>query len=406
LEAPKTQLAIVQTAGGVPEIVADDWDRWPESIAWLPDGSGLVVTADDNGRSPVFLVTLGETTVIEPITADDFAYSDVCVAPDEHPTKIYALQTSYLAPPRPVRIDLSGFVGSGTPGHRQPVVAIPLRSPVETPALPGTLREVETTTEDGTRVRAWLALPEDASDSTPAPLVLWIHGGPLSSWNAWSWRWNPWLMVARGYAILMPDPALSTGYGQAFVQRGWGRWGAEPYTDLMAITDTAIALPEIDGTRIAAMGGSFGGYMANWVAGHTDRFKAIVSHAGLWALDQFGPTTDSADYWQRELTPQMALENSPHRFVGNIRTPMLVVHGNRDFRVPFSEGLRLWYELLANSGLAAADDGTTCHRFLYFPDENHWILSPQHAMIWYETVFAFLGEHVLGEPATWPAVLG
>jgi dipeptidyl aminopeptidase/acylaminoacyl peptidase len=213
-------------------------------------------------------------------------------------------------------------------------------------------------------------------------------------------------MVARGYAVLLPDPGLSTGYGQAYVQRGWGSWGADPYADLMAITDAATALPEVDAERTGAMGGSFGGYMANWVAGHTDRFRAIVTHASLWALDQFGPTTDVAFYWAREMTPEMAHANSPHRFVGHIRTPMLVIHGDHDYRVPIGEGLRLWFELLSASGLPADEDGSTVHRFLYFPDENHWVLSPQHAKVWYQTVLAFLAQHVLGEPAELPETLG
>ncbi|MGC3953919.1 MAG: prolyl oligopeptidase family serine peptidase [Propionicimonas sp.] len=397
--APRESLMVVPLAGGEPRPLAAEWDRWPSSIAWLPDGSGLLVTADSDGRGPVFLVGLDQPATVEQVTSDDAVFTDLQVAPDG---LLYALRTSYAAPAEPVRIDLPGYLA----GSRSPVAAEPLRSPVPSPALPGELREIETRAADGVRVRGWLALPQGASAEQPAPLLLWIHGGPLSSWNSWSWRWNPWLMVARGYAVLLPDPALSTGYGQAFVQRGWGRWGAEPYTDLMAITDAAGALPEIDSTRVAAMGGSFGGYMANWVAGHTDRFAAIVTHASLWALDQFGPTTDFAYYWQREMTAEMALANSPHRFVSQIRTPMLVIHGDRDYRVPIGEGLRLWYELLTASGLPAGDDGSTVHRFLYFPNENHWVLSPQHAKIWYQTVLAFLAEHVLGEPAEYPAVLG
>ena len=108
----------------------------------------------------------------------------------------------------------------------------------------------------------------------------------MSSWNSWSWRWNPWLMAARGYAVLLPDPALSTGYGQDFIARAYHQWGDRPYADVMAATDAALARPDIDGSRTAMMGGSYGGYMANWIAGHTDRFAAIVSHAGLWTLDQ------------------------------------------------------------------------------------------------------------------------
>jgi dipeptidyl aminopeptidase/acylaminoacyl peptidase len=404
-QAPVVRLALVPSAGGDVRVLADDWDRWPNSVAWLPDGSGLIATADSQGRGPVYLVTLGEAAIVEQVTSGDATFTDVQVSPDG--TALYALRVSYAAPSEPVRIDLAGFRASGEPGHRRPVAETLLPSPVTAvPTLPGRLREVEATAPDGAAVRGWLAVPDGAGPDAPAPLLVWIHGGPLHSWNAWSWRWNPWLMVARGYAVLLPDPALSTGYGQDFVQRGWGRWGAEPYTDLLAITDAAVALPEIDATRTAAMGGSFGGYMANWVAGHTDRFAAIVTHASLWALDQFGPTTDHSYYWQREMTPEMATANSPHRFVGEIRTPMLVIHGDRDYRVPIGEGLRLWFELLTASGLPAGADGSTVHRFLYFPDENHWVLTPQHAKVWYQTVLAFLSEHVLGEPAELPATLG
>jgi len=235
---------------------------------------------------------------------------------------------------------------------------------------------------------------------------LWIHGGPLGSWNDWAWRWNPWLMAAKGYAVLLPDPALSTGYGQGFIQRGWGAWGGPPFDDLMAATDAACAHPRIDATRIAAMGGSFGGYMANWVAGHTNRFAAIVTHASLWALDQFSPTTDHAYYWRREMTPEMTAANSPHHFVHRISTPMLVIHGDKDYRVPIGEALRLWYELLAKSALPAGEDGSSPHRFLYFPSEDHWVVAPQHAKIWYQVVCAFLAEHVLGESAELPEALG
>ncbi|MGK2853786.1 MAG: alpha/beta hydrolase family protein, partial [Microbacteriaceae bacterium] len=233
-----------------------------------------------------------------------------------------------------------------------------------------------------------------------------IHGGPLASWNAWHWRWNPWLLAAGGYAVLLPDPALSTGYGQAFIQRGWGAWGAAPYTDLMAATDAACAHPRVDESRTAAMGGSFGGYMANWIAGHTDRFDAIVTHASLWALDQFGHTTDGAYWWVSEMTEQMTQRNSPHHHIADIRTPMLVIHGDKDYRVPIGEGLRLWYELLSQSGLPADDDGTSAHQFLYFPSEGHWVGAPQHAKIWYQVVTAFLDNHLFGREVGLPELLG
>jgi len=201
--------------------------------------------------------------------------------------------------------------------------------------------------------------------------------------------------------VLLPDPALSTDYGQAFAARGRGRWGAEPFTDLMALTDAAVAHPEVDEERTAAMGGSFGGYMANWIAGHTDRFRAVVTHASLWDLEQFGPTTDVAYYWSREMTQEMTREHSPSAHVDAITSPLLVIHGDKDYRVPVGEALRLWWELCAR----AEDPATMPHRFLYFPHENHWILSPGHGRVWYETVLAFLATHVLGQPEVVPELL-
>jgi dipeptidyl aminopeptidase/acylaminoacyl peptidase len=384
---PREQLVLVPLAGGELTELAPDWDRWPVELCWTPDSRALIVGAHEQGRSPLFRVDVADGSVVR-LTDDDGAYTDVCVSPDGR--HVYALRAAIDAPAAPVRLDAEG-------AGREPVF---LQSPAPAPEVPGTLTEVTATAEDGTPLRAWLVLPPNA-DTEPAPLLLWVHGGPLHSWNSWTWRWNPWLMASRGYAVLLPDPALSTGYGQAMVDRGWARWGGAPYTDVMALTDAAVARPDIDETRTAAMGGSFGGYMANWIAGHTDRFRAIVTHASLWSLDQFGPTTDDASFWMGELTQEMRDENSPHLSADNITTPMLVIHGDKDYRVPIGEALRLWWDLVHRQ----EDPEQNPHRFLYFPDENHWILKPQHAIVWHKTVFAFLGEHLLGEPFEPPDVL-
>ncbi|OMH25449.1 S9 family peptidase [Tersicoccus phoenicis] len=388
--AGQLQLMLLDLRTGQTSPLAHDWDRWGHPHAWLPDGSGVVVTADQDGRSPVFVIDVA-TSAVRQVTTDDAAYTDLVVGRDG---AAYALQASYAHPAEPVRIDLTTGEVTG------------LRGPVTRSGLPGRLEEVRIAASDGTPLRAWLALPDAASSSAPAPLLLWIHGGPLSSWNSWSWRWCPWLLVARGYAVLLPDPALSTGYGQDFIQRGWGAWGDKPFTDLMEMTDAVVARDDVDDDRTAAMGGSFGGYMANWVAGHTDRFDAVVTHASLWALDNFARTTDMSLYWEKELSPAMTDANSPHHAVADIHTPVLVIHGDKDYRVPINEGLRLWYELLSRSGLAADEEGRSPHRFLYFPDENHWVLKPQHAKVWYGVVGAFLAEHVLGRKESLPTELG
>lgn len=378
-----TELWVAGIDGSDPVRLAPGWDRWPASLRFAPGDDALIVTADDDGRAPIFRVPL-DGSAPERLTHDDYAYSSVEVADDG---VITALRSTWLEPPHPVKV-VNGSV-------------IPLPTPAPVPAPNATLHEVETTAEDGARVRGWLLTPAAASD--PAPLLLWIHGGPLNSWNAWSWRWTPQLMVAKGYAVLLPDPALSTGYGLDFIARGWNAWGDKPFTDLMAITDAVEARDDIDETRAAAMGGSFGGYMANWVAGHTDRFRAIVTHASLWALEQFSGTTDMPTYWLSTFTPEGLVENSPHRHVGNITTPMLVIHGDKDYRVPVGEGLRLWSDLFLHH---ASPEGEMPHRFLYFPNENHWVLTPQHAKVWYETIFAFLAEHALADQGNYPELLG
>lgn len=363
-------------------------DLWPTEPVWSSDSSAVFFTADEHGRRPVFQVDVG-TGAVTRLTGDRGAYSDLCPSPDG--AYLYALRSAVDEPPTPVRLE------TGAPDQepaRIPAPGVPLR-------VPGSLTEVTATGEDGRAVRGWLVLPDSASETAPAPLLLWVHGGPFASWNTWHWRWNPWVMAARGYAVLLPDPALSTGYGQDHIRVGWVDWGGPAYTDLMEITRVAEKRPDIDETRTAAMGGSFGGYMANWIAVNTDRFRAIVTHASLWALDQMFTTTDETAFALRAFGdplrhPGRYEAGSPHRHADKVRTPMLVIHGDRDYRVPIGEALRLWWDLVRHEVDA---------KFLYFPDENHWVLTPGNVVVWNETVLAFLAHHVLGEDWERPELL-
>ncbi|MGY1804457.1 S9 family peptidase [Blastococcus sp. SYSU D00922] len=386
-EPPDYTLLLVDLADGTARDLTPGFDRWPSAPQFSADGAAVYFLADDDGRHALFRVPVDGG---EPVRlTGDGAYSDLQVARDG--SALYALRSAYDSPAVPVRLDPEAPL-------QDPAV---LPSPGSLGPLPGTLHEVEATAADGARVQAWLVLPEGASAATPAPLVLWIHGGPLMSWNSWSWRWCPWVLAARGYAVLLPNPALSQGFGREFVRRGWGQWGGAPFTDLMAAVDAAEQRPDIDASRTAAMGGSFGGYMANWIATQTDRFRAIVTHASLYDLDSFVGTTDAAYYWEKEwgdplAEPKRYEQNSPHRFADAIRTPMLVIHGDKDYRVPIGEALRLWYDL-QKRGIPS--------KFLYFPDENHWVLTPGNSQVWYSTVLAFLAEHVLGEQWERPELL-
>ncbi|SDK88133.1 Dipeptidyl aminopeptidase/acylaminoacyl peptidase [Nonomuraea maritima] len=350
-------------------------DLFPSEVAWAPDSASLYLVADHQGRRPVFHVPLdGE---VRRLTGDHAAYQALGVSPDGG--FVYALRSAVDLAPGPARI----AVADGE------IVDLP--SPAPRPEVPGTLTEISATADDGATVRGWLVLPEGASAADPAPFLMFIHGGPLGSWNDWTWRWQAWIMAQQGYAVLLPDPCMSTGYGQEMIDRGWGNWGPRTQADLDALVDVALARDDVDSERIAALGGSYGGYMANWLAGHTDRYKCIVTHASLWHLDQFSGTTDMSMYWQREFGApgnERYKALSPHESLEAITTPLLVIHGDKDYRVPIGEGLRLWWDLQRVGAEA---------KFLYFPDENHWILKPGNIIAWYETVLAFLAQHVLGQ---------
>ncbi len=382
--AMRIQLWLGNLTDGDGQIVAPDFPNWPEEPAWVADGSAVYFAADEAMQRPIFRLDFGTGEVTR--LTEEGSFTAICPAPSGE--CVYALRSSWSSPLEVVRVGLDGTVTClPTPG-------LPLD-------LPGEVSMVSATAEDGTPLRSWLVMPEGASSSNPAPLVLWIHGGPFASWNAWSWRWCPHLLAERGYAVLLPDPALSTGYGQAFIERAWGVWGDRVMKDLFAALDAVLARADVDAGRTAAMGGSFGGYMSNWVAGHSDRFRAIVTHASLWSLEQFRATTDDPTWWEHQFGspyehPERYFAASPDRGLHSVRTPMLVIHGNLDYRVPISEALRLWTDLVRHEVPA---------KYLYFPDENHWVLKPGNARVWYETVLAFLDHHLLGKEWRRPELL-
>ncbi len=201
--------------------------------------------------------------------------------------------------------------------------------------------------------------------------------------------------------MLLPNPRLSTGYGHHHIAAAWGDWAALPAGDILAAVEAAAGRPDIDGARVAALGGSYGGYMSNWLAVTSDRFGAIVTHASVWDLRLERDTSDAGFLMDREFGDPLRHEDtwrrqSPHRLADSLHTPMLVIHGARDQRVPLGNAHSLWTALQMR-GVPS--------RLLVFPDENHWILKPQNARLWYRTVLAFLDEHVLGKQWERPPLL-
>jgi dienelactone hydrolase len=253
------------------------------------------------------------------------------------------------------------------------------------------------TAKDGTKLQGFLIRPPAFDPAKKYPVKFLIHGGPQGQWgDDWSYRWNPELFAANGYVVVMINMRGSTGYGQTIVDGVNGDWGGKPFTDLMEGLDYAEQhYPFIDKNRECALGASYGGYMANWVEGHTNRFKCIVSHDGMFdAESAFGTTEEDWfniwefrghpwDYYGKPDAENPYRKWSPSLAAKNFHTPMLVVHGQLDYRLDVSEGFQLFDTLQLLK---------VPSKMLYFPDEGHWVLKPQNARLWYKTVNEWVDE--------------
>ncbi|MEE9466133.1 MAG: S9 family peptidase, partial [Candidatus Neomarinimicrobiota bacterium] len=243
------------------------------------------------------------------------------------------------------------------------------------------------------KVHGFLLRPPGFDPAKKYPLLYVIHGGPQNMFgNSFHYRWNAQLFAAPGYVVVMVNPRGSTGYGQQFTDEISGDWGGKVYKDLMAGVDYVLETYDfIDPNRLAAMGGSYGGYMVNWIEGHNDRFNTLISHAGLFNLTSMYYATEELWFpeWDLRGTPHTAPKLfkkwSPHNFVKKFKTPMLVIHGAGDFRVPIGEGLQM-YTALQTMGVES--------KLLYFPDEGHWILKPQNSELWYNTIHEWLARYL------------
>ncbi len=394
LEDPETptssQVWVCRPDGSEARCVSTGIDEaWISEAAFHPGGGRIIVaTPRDNGQ-PLWVVELADGATSR-LTSGTGGFMNVGATAD--PSRVVALGISLGAPPHPVIVDL----GTGE--------STPLASPVPTLPLPGSATIARTTVPgpDGSNeVSGWLVTPPSASPEDPAPLLVFFHGGPLGAWGLWSWGWNPWTAVRRGYAVLLPNPAMSVGFGTEHAWRGWGRWGDEPYTEMLALIDRVVDRADIDSDAVALLGCSFGGYITNWAAGHTDRFRAIVTVSGIWDLPSFASSSDMAPALRRMLTAEDLERFSPHRHAEAIRTPMLIIHGDKDYRIPVAQALAQWADLMET----VPEEGDQPHRLLLFPDEHHVVAKPQNTRVWLETQLAFLDTHVRNRPWHHPELL-
>ena len=379
----KPALTLIDVDGGNLARIALSWDRWPAPSAWTPDGSALIVTADDDGATPVFRVDVA-TGRVDRLTAVDAggSHSDVQVGDDG---TIVGVRSTLSTPPEVFVLDAGS--SSGTPRMLAPLSGFTHSQSV-------VVEQIRVRSTDGAMVQSWIVKPAHVSNAADRlPVLFAIHGGPIGSFgDGWHWRWNALLWANAGYMVVLPNARGSTGFGQEFIEGIWrNQWGAQCYRDLMAVADALEQRPDVDRTRMAALGGSFGGYMTNWIGGNTDRFKALATHASVFSMSAFTGVTDFPAYWLLEMggAPYQDVEAfdkySPARFVQNWKSPTLIIHGERDYRCPIGEGLAL-FEALQHFGVES--------EIVIFPDENHWILKPKNIVAWNHALLDFFARHL------------
>ncbi|MFL6542051.1 MAG: prolyl oligopeptidase family serine peptidase, partial [Chthoniobacterales bacterium] len=315
-----------------------NFDRSISSFTWSPDSKSVFFTAEDRGSAPIYrLAETGAPVQIAATFADDLAFGAN--------NSLYFMQQSIAAPNEIAAIDISPEPKPAAVTHMNDELLSQIdMQPIESFTFKGA---------DNADVQGFMIKPPGFDASTKYPLKFLIHGGPQGAWgNDWSYRWNPELFAANSYVVVMINPHGSTGYGQAFTDAVSRDWGGKPFADLMKGLDYAEkTYPFIDTTREAALGASYGGYMVNWILGHTDRFKCIVSHDGMFNSESAYGTTEELWFneWEFGGPPwknrELYSKFSPHLFADKFKTPTLVVHGQLDYRLDVSQGLDLFTTL-------------------------------------------------------------
>ena len=376
-EADRWQLMLYDRKSGEHKSITASWDRSVDSYSWSPDSTALTVTAEQAGEGALFLVELAGKAPFQ-VTSGG-TVGDVRGNADgtfiftrhtlDQPTEIYRVSAK------------DGRLGPLT--RTNPGLAAFKLRPAEKVWFEGA---------GGTKIQAWVVKPPDFVEGRKYPLLYLVHGGPQNSWqDGWTFRWNAQVFASAGYVVFMPNPRGSTGFGQQFTDDISGDWGGKVYEDLMKGVDFAESLPYVDKGRTGAAGASYGGYMMDWFLGHTTRFRAIVTHAGVYNLTSMYGVTEELWFPEWDLkgtpwaNPDLYAKLSPHTYAKNFKTPTLVTHGELDFRVPIGEGLQL-FTTLQRQGVPS--------KMVYFPDEGHWINKPANSALWYHEFIAWMDRWV------------
>ncbi len=379
-ESDRWRLMVIDRATMRPTNLTEGLDRWVESFTWAPDSTRLFFTVEDRGRTGVQMVQAtggGSRNVISGSSSlDDLQFTS------DGRTMIYSAESG-SSPSEIFRVNSSGGNPYALTHLNDSLLSRYQLTPLEEMSVEGA---------DRTRVSAFIVKPPGFDESQKYPVLFLIHGGPQGAWGeTWTYRWNAQVFAGAGYVVVMPNPRGSTGYGQKFIDDINGDWGGRAYDDIMAVVDTVSQYKYVDSSRLAAAGGSYGGYMVNWILGHTNQFKALVSHDGVFDLRSMAASTEELWFPMWEFkgmpwdNPDMYSKWSPSYFVKDFKTPTLVIHGEEDYRVPFSQGLQLFTALQIQK---------VPSKLLEFPDEGHWVLKPADSALWYHTVLDWVFDWI------------
>jgi dipeptidyl aminopeptidase/acylaminoacyl peptidase len=377
-ESDRFRLVVYNRATKAIRDLLPSFDRWVDEEAWGPDSQTIFFTAGDKGEEPIYATALnGKAKQL----ATEGAYGDLHVLAYRY---LLAAIMTVSAPGEIVKVRVTqDHPLEQNDFQEQPLTH--LNSGILDQLDLGKLESFWFPSIGNVKVEGFIIRPPGFDASKKYPVKFLIHGGPQGEWgDMWSYRWNPELFAANGYVVVMINPGGSVGYGQAFVDRVNGDWGGRPFIDLMRGLDYAEQhYPFIDKNRECALGASYGGYMADWILGHTDRFKCIVSHDGMFNPESAYGTTEELWFneWEFKGTPwtnrELYRRWSPMLAETHFKTPTLVVHSQLDYRLDVSEGYQL-FDTLQRMKVPS--------KMLYFPDEGHWVLKPQNSQLWYKTV--------------------
>jgi dipeptidyl aminopeptidase/acylaminoacyl peptidase len=404
-ESDKFRLALYDRTTKTIKDLLPKFDNWVDEFAWGAGSHQIAFTSGNRGEENIYVTGFAYDTASQIADAGQFSDLHLLARPDYPGIVEKGGIEAILAVT--TRVDLPSEVSlvsiGDTPKHvtDQPGVDAQDDSPIGriTHLNDALLSQLDLpkmqdfwfTSKDGTKLQGFLIPPPGFDPAKKYPVKFLIHGGPQGAWgDDWSYRWNAELFAANGYVVVMINPRGSVGYGQTIVDGVNGDWGGKPFTDLMTGLDYAEQhYPFIDKTRECALGASYGGYMANWILGHTDRFKCIVTHDGMFnAESAFGSTEEDWfniwefkgrpwDYYSKPDAENPFRKWSPSLSAKSFKTPTLVIHSQLDYRLDVSEGFQL-FDTLQMLGVPS--------KMLYFPDEGHWVLKPQNSQLWYKTV--------------------